>query len=135
VKTVADGSMFAAGLAAGGTALGAGVANASTPDEVSGSGTASHDGILCVVPDTGWVIFYHDSGCGGSYQGWTRCGDHNFTGSMYRQASSYEDRQTGGAYTQVFDGAGLAFYTHPWTGVRDVALWENDRSEWARLVC
>jgi hypothetical protein len=93
-------------------------------------------GLACVQPDSGWVIFYAASNCGGAYQGWTRCGRHNFTGAMYREASSYNDRQYGGAYTNVFDSDGsFVFRTWPNTGVRNVALWENDSNAFADLVC
>ena len=88
------------------------------------------------TPSIGWVLFYHDSGCGGVYQGWARCGHHFFTGPMRGQASSYWDRQTGGANALVFGRNGIfAFETHPGTGVRNVATWENDRSYTAILQC
>jgi hypothetical protein len=96
--------------------------------------------LACIAtPSAGWVLFYRDSDCqgppSGGYQGWARCGWHDFTGAMYRNASSYWDRQTGGAYTKVYEGSTEIYRTWPNTGVRNVAWWENDRNERAYLQC
>lgn len=86
-------------------------------------------------PDPGFVLFYQHSDCQGNYQGWARCGWHNFTGVLYRNASSYWDNQYGGAYTKVYEGSTQVYRTWPQTGVRNVATWENDRNERAYLQC
>jgi hypothetical protein len=55
---------------------------------------------------------------------------------MRGAASSYWDRQTGGANALVFESTGaFGFETIPNTGVRNVATWENDRSDVAILDC
>ncbi|MET8762909.1 hypothetical protein [Lentzea sp. NPDC004782] len=108
--------------------LGPAVANAAGQEPVAPLACSA-------TPDRGWVLFYEHSDCQGRYQGWARCGIHDFTGALYRTASSYWDRQTGGAFTKVYEGATEVFRTQPNTGVRDVALWENDRNEWAILQC
>ncbi|MFE0021267.1 hypothetical protein [Amycolatopsis sp. NPDC059021] len=131
-------AIFAVCAMVGGALLAPGVAGAApavTGPDAARPAAATAKSPLCVAPDRGWVLFYQHSGCGGAYQGWARCGRHDFTGAMFRGASSYWDNQTGGAYADVYDGGGLAFTTHPQTGIRDVAWWENDRSEWAILRC
>ncbi|WP_156094390.1 hypothetical protein [Lentzea aerocolonigenes] len=92
--------------------------------------------LACTVnPDPGFVLFYQHSDCQGRYQGWARCGWHDFTGVLRRNASSYWDNQFGGAYTLVYEGSTQVYRTWPQTGVRNVATWENDRNERAYLVC
>jgi hypothetical protein len=103
----------------------------------AGTSTDTIQPAACTAyPSAGWVFFYQNTNCGGRYQGMSRCGTQPFIGVLYRQASSYIDAQTGGAYALVYEGANtLVFRTYPNTGVRNVAVWENDRSEWANLVC
>jgi hypothetical protein len=88
------------------------------------------------TPLPGHVTFYQHTNCGGAFQDMSRCGTHPFTGALFRQASSYWDEQTDGAYAIVYEGQSTrAFTTIPQTDVRNVAVWENDRSEWANVVC
>ncbi|WP_433324107.1 hypothetical protein [Spirillospora sp. CA-294931] len=90
----------------------------------------------CILPDRGWVIFYRDSHCEEPIQGMHQCGPQRFRGPLYNAVSSYNDAQYGGAYAHVYDSAGrYAFGTHPGTGHRQVATWENDRSATATIFC
>ena len=103
------------------------VANAAEADAVAP--------LACTVnPDPGFVLFYEHSDCQGRYQGWARCNWHDFTGVMRRAASSYWDNQTGSAYATVYEGS-TPLYNTDLPGVRNVAVWDNDRNERALLHC
>ncbi|MEU0880547.1 hypothetical protein ABZ345_18240 [Lentzea sp. NPDC005914] len=91
--------------------------------------------LACTVdPDLGTVLWYEHSNCQGRYQGWARCGWHDFSGAMRRAASSYWDNQTGSAYATVYEGS-TPLYNTDLPGVRNVAVWDNDRNERAFLRC
>lgn len=138
--------VLAAGLAAG-TATAASASTIpqsgnSVPDVQTVKTEAAETGAVVAQacaenPDPGWVLFYEHRDCGGRYQGWTRCGFHDIADAMHRKTSSYWDRQTDGAYTWAweYDGFDPIFETRPNTGVRNVATWENDKAEWAELIC
>lgn len=112
------------------TATTAGAAAAEPASDAVGTLGCAH------TPSPGHVTFYQHTDCGGGFQDMARCGTHPFTGSLFRQASSYWDRQTDGAYAIVYEGQNTrVFTTIPNTGIRNVAVWENDRSEWANIVC